>query len=66
MFHFAEDVNFHVLTGMSQQSKEGENVCGDLFSVLRLEKGKDIFILADGMGSGQAARKEGELLLELV
>lgn len=66
LFHFAEDVNFRVLTGVSQAAKEGEDVCGDLFSIIRLPKGKEIFLLADGMGSGEKAMEEGKQTLELV
>lgn len=66
LFHFTEDVNFRVLTGISQVCKDGETVCGDLFSVIRLEKGKEIFLLADGMGSGEKAMKEGKQTLELI
>lgn len=66
LFHFSEDVNYRVLTGVTQLSKDGEAVCGDLFSVIRLEKGKDIFLLTDGMGSGKTAMEEGKQTLELM
>lgn len=66
LLHFSEDVNYCVLTGVTQKCGEKENVCGDLFSVIRLDKGKEIFLLTDGMGKGQAAMKEGKQTLELM
>ncbi|MDO4555931.1 MAG: SpoIIE family protein phosphatase [Lachnospiraceae bacterium] len=66
LFHFIEDVNFQIVTGVLQKAKEGEEVCGDLFSVLRLDKGKEIFLLTDGMGSGPQAMEEGKQTLELM
>lgn len=67
LLHFKEDVNYHVLSGMAHQVKDGEKVSGDLFSIFRLEEqGKQICLLADGMGSGEEAREEGNRMVELL
>jgi stage II sporulation protein E len=66
LLHFSEDVNYCALTGISQLCKDGEEVSGDLFSVIRTEKGKEIFMLTDGMGSGKDAMEESRQTLELI
>lgn len=66
LLHFKEDVSFQLLSGMAYRIKEGEQVSGDLFSILKQEQGKQIYLLADGMGSGEMAREEGSQMMELM
>ncbi len=63
---FVEDTKYKVLTGVARKSKEGEMVSGDNFSFLELETGQMAMILSDGMGSGTAANKESEEVIELL
>ena len=64
--HFKEDVSFYVLSGMASRRKDGEQASGDLFSILKQEQGKQIYLLSDGMGSGEAAREESSQMMELM
>lgn len=66
ILHFKEDVEYQMLTGVAQQCKAGERESGDLYSIFRLEQGKLICLLADGMGSGRKAREESRRILELM
>lgn len=52
--------------GATLRPKEGENVCGDTVVSFRLENGKHCLLLADGMGSGEPARKESALTCRLL
>lgn len=66
LLHFKEDVNFHVLSGMAHHVKTGEKVSGDLFSFFKAESGRQLCLLADGMGSGEDAREEGDDVVGLL
>lgn len=63
---FVEDTKYKALTGVARKSKEGENVSGDNFSFLELGTGQMAMMLSDGMGSGNAANKESEEVIELM
>lgn len=64
--HFIEDTNFQTITGMAKVSKDGEKVSGDTFSFMNLENGETVMILSDGMGTGERAREESEIVIELL
>lgn len=66
LLHFKEDVAFQVLSGVAHRTKDGERESGDLYSILRLEEGKQICMLTDGMGSGREARAESRQMMELM
>lgn len=63
---FIEDTKFQIITGMARTSKEGEIVSGDTFSFMNLESGEAVMILSDGMGTGERASEESELVIELL
>lgn len=63
---FIEDTKFQAITGMARLSKEGEIVCGDTFSFLHLDSGEAVMILSDGMGTGERANEESELVIDLL
>ena len=65
-FVFLEDTKFRSVQGIARQKKDGAYVSGDNFSILELENGSFLMGLSDGMGSGSAACKESELVLDLV
>ena len=46
--------------------KEGEDVSGDTFSCLSLPGGELLLALSDGMGSGQGALGESQVVIELL
>lgn len=65
-YTFLEDTRYRSVQGIARQKKDGAYISGDNFSVLQLENGNFVLGLSDGMGSGSAACKESELVLDLV
>lgn len=65
-FLFYEDTVFRSVQGIARVNKEGAKISGDNFSFLELERGELLLGLSDGMGSGSAACKESEMVLDLV
>lgn len=66
LLHFKEDVSFQILSGVAHRTKDGERDSGDLYSILRLEDGKQICMITDGMGSGKEAKEESRQMIELM
>lgn len=52
--------------GAALRPKEGEKDCGDTVLSFRTEEGKWCLLLSDGMGSGEAARRESALTCRLL
>nr|WP_325185241.1 SpoIIE family protein phosphatase [uncultured Oscillibacter sp.] len=52
--------------GAALRPREGETVCGDTLVSFRREDGLWCLLLADGMGSGEGARKESSLICRLL
>ena len=52
--------------GAALRPKEGETVCGDTVASFQTDGGLWCLLLADGMGSGEAARKESALVCRLL
>ena len=52
--------------GATLRPKEGETICGDTLMSFRREDGLWCLLLADGMGSGEPARKESALTCRLL
>lgn len=63
---FAEETAFVVLTGAAKAVKETEAKSGDNYTVLESEEGKLSLLLSDGMGSGQKASEDSEVVLDLM
>lgn len=63
---FEEDARFHETHAAVRRVKDGGRVSGDNYSFLELDNGQAVMMLSDGMGSGSAACKESELVLELL
>lgn len=63
---FVEDTKYQTITGMARLSKDGEIVSGDTFSFMNLESGETVMILSDGMGTGERASEESELVIDLL
>lgn len=51
--------------GSASATKEGENACGDTFSVSRIDERTFLCALSDGMGSGEYARRISDCALSL-
>ena len=63
---FYEDTLFRSVQGIARVNKDGAQISGDNFSFLELERGEFLLGLSDGMGTGSAACKESEMVLDLV
>lgn len=61
-----EDTHFRVLSGIARVSKGDEELSGDNFSCHSLSDGRMMLSLSDGMGSGQRAFLESQLVTELM
>ena len=58
--------DFACRVGAALRPKEGETVCGDTVASFQTEQGRWCLLLADGMGSGEPARKESALTCRLL
>lgn len=65
-FVFCEDANYKVLTGVARIAKNKDEVSGDNFSFLYPGSQDVIMMLSDGMGTGESASEESELVIELL
>lgn len=61
-----EDTCFDVLSGVASQAKDGASISGDNFSLFTLDNGSYNICLSDGMGSGPAASKESDMVVDLM
>jgi len=57
---------FDCVFGVSQKTKNGSKVSGDTYSIIKLNGDKILFVINDGMGSGERAEKTSELAISLV
>lgn len=64
-FTFVSKPLFLVETGVARAVKETEKLSGDSYSFSEDEKGRFSLILSDGMGSGDKAMADSELVIEL-
>ncbi|MGN0154719.1 MAG: SpoIIE family protein phosphatase [Lachnospiraceae bacterium] len=65
-FYFTEEGKFMLTTGVVRRNRNGEELCGDNFSVTRLDTGKAVLMLSDGMGSGENAYVKSEQIVDLL
>lgn len=63
---FVEESKYVLLTGSAKAVKETEQKSGDNYAVIESEKGKITLLLSDGMGSGEKACEDSELVLDLM
>jgi len=66
LLRFEEDCNYYLLSGNAGIPRAGNEVSGDIFSVMKLKEGRQVCILADGMGTGTKAREESCYVVELM
>lgn len=65
-FVFEEEPGYMVLTGVARAVKKDELMSGDSFSFLYPDSGETVLLLSDGMGSGEAASRDSEAVIELL
>lgn len=65
-YTFVEEAPFAFLTGSARAVKETESVSGDNYSIVESEQGKLTILLSDGMGSGEKACEDSEMVLDLM
>lgn len=65
-YTFVEEPGFVMLTGAARAVKETEAKSGDNYAVIEAERGRVSLILSDGMGSGQKANEDSEVVLDLM
>ena len=65
-FYFVEEGRYMLTTGIMRRNREGESLCGDNFSVTKLDTQKAVLMLSDGMGSGENAYVKSEQIVELL
>lgn len=63
---FREVPGYYGITGVARMRKEEQVVSGDSFSFFYEGEGEMSMILSDGMGSGEAAARESESVLQLL
>lgn len=63
---FLEEPEYFTMTGVARTTKQGQETSGDSFSFFYDEDGEMAMVLSDGMGSGEEAAKESELILHLL
>ena len=63
---FCESCRLNVCYGVARAVRGDEQVSGDNFSFQMLNGGKCVMSVSDGMGSGYAACKESEMVIDLI
>lgn len=63
---YEEEPAFHAVHGVARLIKDGAAVSGDSFSFMEKEDGELVLSLSDGMGSGERACKESEMVVDLL
>ena len=57
---------FLLQVGSSKISKEGVNISGDCNLQMKLDDGKYLLAIADGMGSGENARESSKFVIKII
>ncbi len=63
---FVEGPKYHILHGVARIGKNAEKISGDNYVILNLPGARKAFVLSDGMGTGQKASKESEMIIEML
>ena len=61
-----EDTRFYGLQGIATEKKNGSNVNGDNYTFFAMDDGSYHVCLSDGMGSGNRAKQESEMVVDLL
>lgn len=57
---------FDASFGVAGRTKYGSELSGDVHSLIKIDRGKFLVALCDGMGSGESARESSELAVGLI
>ena len=66
VYELVEDTRYRIIQGIARRPKEGEPVNGDSYAFIYLDSGQVLMSLSDGMGSGEKAKAESELMINLL
>ncbi len=64
-FYFEEEAKMMVLSGYAKAVKETEKVSGDNYSFFETKTGYYMAVLSDGMGSGEKACADSEVVVDM-
>lgn len=59
-------VNYDIVFGSASQTKTGKTLSGDTHSLIKIDDGKYMVALCDGMGSGEKAHNVSDLTITLI
>ena len=65
-YTLVEETKYNAITGFARAVKETETVSGDNYSIIESEDGTTTILLSDGMGSGEEACLDSEMVLDLM
>lgn len=65
-FTYISDDNYHIQIGTAKSTKADSSVSGDNSLETRLEDGKYLLALSDGMGSGPEAMKSSKIAIKML
>ncbi len=66
VFSFVEEGKYMLTAGVVRKNRTGEEMCGDNFSVSKIDLQKAVLMLSDGMGTGENAHMKSEQVVELL
>lgn len=66
VFSFVEEGKYMLTAGVVRKNRTGEEMCGDNFSVSKIDIQKAVLMLSDGMGTGENAHVKSEQVVELL
>ena len=65
-FTYISDHNYNIQIGMAKSTKSGSPVSGDSALHTKLQDGKYLLVLSDGMGSGPEAMKSSKIAVKML
>ncbi len=65
-FTFVEEARYMLTAGVVRKNRTGEELCGDNFSVSKIDIQKAVMMLSDGMGTGEKAYVKSGQVVELL
>ena len=63
---YASQDKFILQLGISRKTKEGSSISGDTATSLKLEDGKYLLAISDGMGTGPKARQSSKVAIKML
>ena len=63
---YASSDKYMLQLGISKKTKDGSNVSGDSFLTLKLDDGKYLLAISDGMGTGPKAREASTIAVKML